>query len=136
MVGAVVIALHFYETWQRSDSAYAPVTVEEEASIRCRSPRIIDGDTLHCGSTRIRLLGIDTPEMSECRPGYRCVEGDPHAAKDKLIALSRGEVTCRAVEKDHYGRTVARCEAKGVDFSCAMVASGHAERRYAPLTCP
>ena len=28
-------------------------------------PRIVDGDTIHIGNTKIRLHGIDAPEMDE-----------------------------------------------------------------------
>ena len=31
-------------------------------------PRIVDGDTIHIGKTKIRLHGIDAPEMKQpCR---------------------------------------------------------------------
>ncbi len=28
-------------------------------------PRVVDGDTIHIGNTKIRLHGIDAPEMDE-----------------------------------------------------------------------
>jgi len=28
-------------------------------------PRVVDGDTIHIGKTKIRLHGIDAPEMDE-----------------------------------------------------------------------
>ena len=31
-------------------------------------PRVVDGDTIHIGKTKIRLHGIDAPEMKQtCR---------------------------------------------------------------------
>lgn len=105
--------------------------------ISCFRPRVIDGDTFTCDSTRIRLANIDAPELpGHCRPGRRCVEGDAFAARDHLKTLASGYVSCRAAELDHYGRTVAFCEAEGTDLSCAMVKSGHAARRYGGLVCP
>ena len=35
------------------------------------SPNVTDGDTIRIGETRIRLEGIDAPEMSQ-----RCTRGD------------------------------------------------------------
>lgn len=103
----------------------------------CHSPYIIDGDTIDCVGTRIRLMGIDAPEMPDhCREGRRCTEGDPFAAKKYLQSLTTGRVKCRAVETDHYGRTIARCTAGEQDLSCAMIASGHAVRRYSRISCP
>lgn len=105
-------------------------------NIPCPNPYIIDGDTIDCNGTRIRLASIDAPEMPDhCRPGRRCTPGDPHASKNYLGSLMRGSVTCRPVDTDRYGRTVAFCEADGRDVSCAMVKAGHAVRRYGTLSC-
>jgi endonuclease YncB( thermonuclease family) len=39
---------------------------------------VTDGDTIRCNGERIRLLGIDTPELpGHCRKGRDCVSGDP-----------------------------------------------------------
>lgn len=111
-------------------------TKDGGAVIACHSPYIIDGDTLTCDGQRIRLEGIDAPEMpGHCRAGRSCTSGDPHAAKSYLESISRGSVTCRPIKKDVYGRTVARCEAGGRDLSCAMIAADHAVRRYSVILC-
>jgi endonuclease YncB( thermonuclease family) len=108
----------------------------DEERIVCSSPRIIDGDTFDCAGLRIRLAGIDTPEMpGHCRKGRACTPGDPAAARDELIRLTRSVVECRETNKDRYKRIVALCEVGGVDLSCAMIASGHAVARYAPIDC-
>jgi endonuclease YncB( thermonuclease family) len=97
----------------------------------------VDGDTLHCsGGRRIRLYGIDAPEMpGHCRDGRACTPGDPFAAQAQLRGLIRGAVTCRTVETDRHGRSVARCESAGRDLSCFMLASGHAVRRHGVIWC-
>ena len=108
-----------------------------EPRITCSYPRIIDGDTLECGGRRIRLAGIDAPEMpGHCRRGRDCTPGDPYAAQAHLRMMTQGGVSCRATDTDVYGRTVARCEAAGRDLSCAMIAAGHAVRRYGYILCP
>lgn len=51
----------------------------------------IDGDTLRCGSERIRLLGIDAPELrGHCRRGRVCAPGNPIASKRSLQAALDG----------------------------------------------
>ncbi|MCC7036354.1 MAG: thermonuclease family protein [Alphaproteobacteria bacterium] len=109
---------------------------EDGAVISCQSPHIIDGDTLTCDGQRIRLEGIDAPEMpGHCRTGRSCTPGDPYAAKDYLESISRGLVSCHPIKKDVYGRTVARCESGSRDLSCAMIAADHAVRRYSVILC-
>lgn len=88
--------------------------------------RVIDGDTLRCGSIRIRLLGIDAAELpGHCRIGRHCAPGDPFAQQAVLRRLSAGPLTVHAVTQDRYGRLVATVRnARGIDLSCAMIAAG------------
>lgn len=102
----------------------------------CAPLTVTDGDSLRCGSVRVRLLGIDAPEMpGSCRQGRQCVQGDPYAARDYLVSLTRTAVQCTPLGQDRYGRTLARCTANGIDLSCALIRSGHAVRRYADIRC-
>lgn len=63
----------------------------------------IDGDTLRCridgqgGTTSIRLIGIDAPELpGHCRKGRACAAGDPHASTRSLAraATKGGDLSC------------------------------------------
>lgn len=105
--------------------------------VGCTSPQVLDGDTLHCGTTRIRLSSIDAPELpGHCRPGRECTPGDPYASTGNLRSLVAGQpVQCQQVDTDHYGRAVARCSVEGRDLSCARVEGGFAIRRYGFLIC-
>jgi endonuclease YncB( thermonuclease family) len=91
--------------------------------------RVIDGDTLHAGDQKIRLIGIDAPEREQtCRDaqgkGWAC----GLAAREQLAALvAHGSVTCAAQGHDRYGRTVAVCAAGDVaDIGGALVREGYA----------
>ena len=103
----------------------------------CQSVRIIDGDTFDCGSIRIRMQGIDSPEMpGHCRPGRECTPGEPYASTANLRRLTAaGNVQCRKTDVDAYGRTVARCTAGKADLSCAQIEGGFAVRRYGMIWC-
>ena len=47
--------------------------------IACQTTRVIDGDTFDCDGTRIRMVGIDAPELpGHCRPGREGTPGDLH----------------------------------------------------------
>ncbi len=90
--------------------------------------RATDGDTIRCGSERIRLLGIDAPETSgHCRRGRTCAPGDPRAATASLSALLRsGSPVIQRVGTDRYGRTLAMVSVRGIDLSCHQLRLGHA----------
>lgn len=109
----------------------------EADKFACISPRVLDGDTIDCGVTRVRLQGIDAPELpGHCRPGRNCTPGDPYASTENLRRLVSGKtLQCRKTDTDGYGRTVARCKADDVDVSCAQIAGGYAVRRYAAILC-
>ncbi len=108
-------------------------------AIICERPWVSDGDTLSCRnlSARVRLLGIDAPEMpGHCSPGRRCTPGNGNASKRAMIALVRGgPVIVRPQGYDRYDRILARVSVNGVDLSCAMVAQGRAVYRYGPIDC-
>lgn len=50
----------------------------------CPSAYVVDGDSLRCGNVRVRLLGIDAPELHRCPRWRVCVAGDGRAAKASL----------------------------------------------------
>jgi len=134
ILGGVLLGLGAYE------ASKEPALGQPEsraASFACADPRVIDGDTLRCGSTRVRLSGIDAPELpGHCRPGRDCTPGDPYASTDNLRSLvGGGSIDCHQTDIDRYGRVVALCSAAGRDLSCEQVRGGFAVRRYAPLSC-
>lgn len=107
------------------------------ADFECSSARVLDGDTFDCGSTRVRLHGIDAPELKgHCRPGRQCAPGDPHASTEHLRELVSGvTVQCWQTDTDVYGRAVARCTTAKADLSCAQIDGGYAIRRYGVIFC-
>lgn len=88
---------------------------------------VIDGDTLRVAGLRIRLFGVDAPELSQ-----NCFSnGTPMAcgkmAKDVLESMIGGaDLTCVGRDTDTYGRIVATCRISGVDISAALVEAGWA----------
>ncbi len=96
--------------------------------------QVIDGDTLAAGPKRIRLQGIDAPEIGQsCHQGANSVDCGSLAAEFLVTFLSGHHVTCRSVDIDRYKRQVATCFLRnGTDVNRHMVASGWAiaYRRY------
>lgn len=100
------------------------------AIIACNAPSVHDGDTLRCGPERIRLFGVDAPEV---RRGQTAAEPFAYEARDELVRLTRGRVACRPVDRDRYGRIVAKCWSdRTPDINAALIRSGFAVeyRRY------
>jgi len=71
-------------------------------------PRIVDGDTIHIGKTKIRLHGIDAPEMPQTcmADGKRWSCGKAATAALKRM-IGDGDVICIRHEQDRYGRIFA-----------------------------
>ncbi len=93
----------------------------------------VDGDTLRCGRERVRLLGIDAPELpGHCLAGRRCAPGDPNVSTASLrAALRQGRITIQRVSVDRYGRTIALVRAGATDLSCWQLSRGQAiYKRY------
>jgi endonuclease YncB( thermonuclease family) len=98
---------------------------------------VVDGDTLNVGRDKVRLFGIDAPELDQScrRPDgtvWRC--GD--WARDEVRRLYQGRrAACEAIDTDRYGRTVATCRVEGHDMGATLVANGYARAylRYSDL---
>lgn len=114
-----------------------PTVTFRTPDLVCDSVRIIDGDTFDCSGTRIRMEGIDAPEMpGHCRPGRECTPGDPFKSSANLSGLVQSTpVECHKTDTDRYGRTVARCYAGDIDLSCKQVEGGFAVKRYGYIWC-
>ena len=88
--------------------------------------QVIDGDTLVIGERRIRILGIDAPEMDQtCQDvagQTRHCGGD---ARRALVAhVARQQVSCHVAGQDRYGRDLARCATGGTELPEWLVREG------------
>jgi endonuclease YncB( thermonuclease family) len=113
--------LALFQAWQsRAVVAPGPALLAVQA---------VDGDTLRAQSQRIRLSGIDAPELTQtCRNAHGQVWSCGAASRQHLAALiARGGVTCTRRGEDRYGRMLATCSAAGIaDIGDAMVRDDHA----------
>ncbi|GLK70319.1 thermonuclease family protein [Ancylobacter dichloromethanicus] len=89
--------------------------------------RVADGDSLEVAGERVRLDGVDAPELHQsCGEGAKewpC-GAEARAALEALVA--RGAVSCRPVDEDRYGRAVSVCSVDGADIGAALVRQGWA----------
>ena len=114
VAGAILLALFVCLAWLEPVGAPVSGVV-----------RVVDGDTLGLAGERIRLVGMDAPELAQsCH-----LDGKPYAcgevARDALVRLTLGiSVTCQARGRDRYGRLLAMCEAAGQDLGARLVRDG------------
>lgn len=89
--------------------------------------RVVDGDSLALDKRRLRLKGIDAPELKQrCRKdGYEYGCGVDAASFLRGLVGSH-QVDCKGEGLDRYGRDLVRCKAGGIDLNETMVRSGHA----------
>lgn len=87
---------------------------------------VVDGDTLRLDSERVRLLGVDAPEIHGCRQGRVCVPGDGQASKRSLEAMMGGRISVQRVGHDRYGRTLAQVYVNGRNVACEQIRRGQA----------
>ena len=90
---------------------------------------VVDGDSLQVGGKRIRLDGIDAPELAQtCRNADGRAWPCGRAARARLAELtSGGDVSCTDKGRDRYGRTIATCSAGDFrDLGEALVREGYA----------
>ena len=87
---------------------------------------VFDGDTLDIGPVRVRLHGIDAPETGQSctkRDGgeWRCGAA---AARRLTDLVADRPIVCEALERDPYGRIIARCHNEGLDVAEILISEG------------
>jgi endonuclease YncB( thermonuclease family) len=95
--------------------------------------RVVDGDTLELHGEKLRLQGIDAPEMGQtCEASGRPVLCGKLAAEHLDELIGSRPLNCAVEGKDRYGRGLARCRAGDRDVAEAMTRDGWAlsDRRY------
>lgn len=101
----------------------APMVAVESSALYA-----VDGDTLDLHGERIRIEGVDTPEMAGACPAE--IEA-AHAARNHLARLiALGPITVQRLGQDRYGRTLARVFWRGDDVARLMIAQGHGRAYY------
>ncbi|WDR06360.1 thermonuclease family protein [Devosia rhodophyticola] len=87
--------------------------------------RASDGDSFHFGSDRVRLLGIDSPELAQtCLSPSGAQWACGKRAREQLETLLLGQVSCAQSSRDRFDRVLANCQSDGRDIGAVMVSQG------------
>jgi endonuclease YncB( thermonuclease family) len=94
--------------------------------VRAGMARVVDGDTLVLDGERLRLQGIDAPELDQtCEVGAHVLPCG-RRARDALARLVAETVSCTGSRHDQYGRGLVSCSAAGGDIAARLVLDGQA----------
>ena len=108
-------------------------------------PRIVDGDTIHINEYKIRLEGIDAPEIKQkCKKAklkissifgftfYENYECGKVSKENLEVKVNKSKIKCISSSKDRYKRYIAKCFKDNINLNRWMVRNGHAVayRRY------
>ncbi len=99
-------------------------------------PKVVDGDTIYINSYKIRLEGIDAPEMKQkCKRNekeYFCGNISKKRLEKKI---ENTVIKCISLTKDRYKRYLATCFSKKINLNRWMVKNGYAfaYRRYSKM---
>ena len=89
--------------------------------------KIIDGDTLHIGKYKIRLHGIDAPELNQ-----NCFFNDKvwncgKESKNFIINfINNKKISCKLIDTDHYKRHIGVCFIDEINLNKKIVQKGWA----------
>jgi endonuclease YncB( thermonuclease family) len=90
-------------------------------------PRVVDGDTLVLDGKRIRLVGIDAPELRQvCQRDGRDWPCGTEARSYLAALIGNAATMCEVGGSDRYGRLLATCTALKRDLNTAMISGGYA----------
>jgi micrococcal nuclease len=109
------------------------VTSGHGAFVLCaqvRAPNcVIDGDTIRYRGTKIRLEGIDAPEVFSPRCASEAARGE-RATRRLLELINAGpfEMVAGSRDEDRYGRKLRTIERGGRSLGDTLVAEGLARR--------
>jgi len=96
-------------------------------------PRIVDGDSIQIMENKIRLHGIDAPEIrQQCKTDLES-QNCGQASKNALFYLvGDSRIRCVWSQRDRYDRLLATCFKNNTNINAEMVRTGMAlaYRRY------
>ena len=116
-------------------AAAATKTLEVQVSA------VTDGDSLRAGAMRLRLFGIDAPELAQ-----KCQSAEGHDYACGIVARDRmrelvpigTDLQCTHLDTDRYKRLVVSCKNENGDIAEQLIAEGLAiayryySHRYVP----
>lgn len=131
MGGIIVTVLATVALYLRND----PMTTEPAESGQAAIVEyVVDGDTFNAITPegedlgRVRVLGIDAPEMARDGNPEQCYAQEATDAAKQMLEGQTVQISADPAEghRDRYERLLAYVDAEGTDFAEVMLSEGHA----------
>ena len=124
----IIISIFFFIFFSNLCSHLKADNSENYILVSVNNIKIIDGDTIRIGKNKIRLHGIDSPEIKQkCKKPFGESYFCGNIAKNKLTDLiSENNIKCSIHGKDKYKRLIATCYTKQININDFMVREGWA----------
>lgn len=108
--------------------AYATVWLDGQSTQEFSGKTyVVDGDSLVINNEKLRLVGIDAPELRQtCQKKGREWPCGRESRKALRTLVQRGSVACVSEGLDKYDRWLVTCKAGGTEINAEMVKSGWA----------
>ena len=104
-----------------------PLPFPVEAQDISGDARVIDGMTLEVQGQRLRLFGIDAPDLKQtCRWPNKVIPCGQVSKTAMMDLVAQTPVVCTALDQKRTGVRLARCRAGGFDIGANMVHTGWA----------
>ena len=89
--------------------------------------KVVDGDTLHIGKYKIRLHGIDAPELNQnCLFNDKVWNCGKESKKFLINFINNKKISCKLIDKDRYKRHIAICFKDKINLNKKIVQEGWA----------
>ena len=79
--------------------------------------QVIDGDTIKINGKRIRLFGIDAPELKQSCKNYFSKHCGKESKRYLEMIIGDSQITCFYNDKDKYGRILGVCQYLGMKIN-------------------
>lgn len=126
------VALHYWPSGEASQAFASSSATSVHFSI-CSAGGgancVIDGDTIRWNGEKVRLVGFNTPEISEPQCAAEATKGKQAKLRLQQL-LNSGSVSFSATvdrDRDRYGRLLREVRVDGRDVAELMISEGLAE---------
>jgi len=123
-IAVLVITIAVWLAWQQNERVAETATPR---NIIEGQTEVSDGDSLRIHGQRIRIVGIDAPELYQsCERDGRQFACGRYSTDYLRNLIGNRPVTCRWIKKDQYNRLLGHCLAGETDLNRTMVLDGWA----------